>query len=339
MKGDKINISITGFSRTGLDNQGAVALIMVVWVMVVLMAIVGEFSYSMRTEMNIVRNFKEEEQAYFLAMAGIEQAKLEILSTKESDVMFLNEEGELVFRDDTAEEGEEEPFQRKGELGSGNFEYTITDEDSKLNINSHSLKDGRKIANTASIETLKILFENAGIDNTEVDTIVDSLVDWRDENEEHHLNGAEEDYYQSLEEPYSCKDGPFYTIEELLLVKGMKPEILYGSEEEEGEVDEEANEAVIKYLTVYDTGKININTASQIVLEAVLGIENAGNIIMQREAAPIARPLSRGKVSSSFFAIVSKGTSADGIIKRTIKTVVHKNKKELETVYWNDNVI
>ncbi len=334
VKNDKI-YSPDSLSRTGCDNQGAVALIMVVWVTVVLMAIVGEFTYSMRTEMNIVRNFKEEEQAYFLAMAGIEQAKLEILSAKESDVIFINEEGELAFKDNT-EEDEEESIQRKGELGSGNFQYTITDEDSKLNINSHSIKDGKQIANTVSIEVLKELFKSAGIDSTEVDTIVDSLVDWRDENEEHHLNGAEEDYYQSLSEPYSCKDGPFDTIEELMLVKGMTRGILYGSK---GEEDEESNEGVIKHLTVYDTGKININTASPIVLEAVLGLEDAGNIIMERETEPIKRPLANGKVSSSYFTIVSKGTSADGIISRTIKTVVHKTKKELESVYWNDNVI
>ncbi len=46
------------------DDRGAVALVLVVWVVVVLMAIVGEFAYSMRTEINIVRNFKEEEEAY-----------------------------------------------------------------------------------------------------------------------------------------------------------------------------------------------------------------------------------------------------------------------------------
>jgi hypothetical protein len=46
------------------DASGAVALILVMWVMVILIAIVGEFSYSMRTELNITRNFKEEEEAY-----------------------------------------------------------------------------------------------------------------------------------------------------------------------------------------------------------------------------------------------------------------------------------
>lgn len=300
------------------DNNGAAALVMVVWVMVVLMAIVGEFAYSMRTEINIVRNFKEEEQAYYLAMAGIEQAKLEILSVKQHDVIFLNEAGVLVFNDD-----EEEPV-RKDTIGNGSFEYTITDEDGKLNIN------------TASIDQLKYLFENVGIDITEVDTIVDSIFDWRDKNDLHLLNGAEEDYYQSLPQPYSSKDGPFDTIEEILLVKGMTPEFLYGSK---GEDEEDAIEGVINYLTVNETDKININTASRTVLETIMGIEVAANITMQRETAPIAAPQANGKVSSSFFTIISTGKNTDGIIKRTIKAVVRKNDSDLETVYWNDNVI
>ncbi|NOZ68964.1 MAG: hypothetical protein GXP46_06910 [Deferribacteres bacterium] len=34
------------------DNRGGVALILVIWVMVILVAIVGEFSYSMRTALS-----------------------------------------------------------------------------------------------------------------------------------------------------------------------------------------------------------------------------------------------------------------------------------------------
>lgn len=300
------------------DNHGAVALVVVVWVMVVLMAIVGEFAYSMRTEINMARNFKEEEQAYHMALAGIEKAKLEIMSAKQTDIVFLNESGTLVFNDD-----EEGPV-RKDTIGNISFEYTITDEDSKLNIN------------TASLEQLKFLLDNVGIDSTEVDTIADSIIDWRDTNEDFHLNGAEEDYYQSLEQPYSCKDGPFDSVEELLLVKGMTPALLYGSK---GDEETEATEGIAKYFTVNEIGSININTAPEIVLQTVLGPEVAGNIIIQRETAPISRPQANGKVTSTFFTVISTGTNADGIIKRTVKTVMQKNNKGLETVYWNDNII
>jgi general secretion pathway protein K len=202
------------------NESGGVALVLVVWVIVVLTAIVGEFSFTMRTEINIARNFKEEEEAYQLAIAGIEKARLELLSIKRTEVMYLDEEGMLLFGDE-----EEEPI-RKGEMGRGSFEYKITDEDGKLNIN------------TATEGQLKALFHDAGVDITDVDIIVDSIFDWRDDNDLHRLNGAEEDYYTSLENPYSSKDGPFSTVEEMLLVKGITNEILYGSKDKEEDKDD-----------------------------------------------------------------------------------------------------
>ncbi len=216
------------------DNKGGVALILVIWVMVILVAVVGEFSYSMRTEINIVKNFKEEEEAYQLALAGIESAKAEILTAAEPADMYVNENGILIFNQE-----KEEP-ERKANLGKGTFKYTITDEDGRVNIS------------TASKEQLKYIFLDSGVDVTEVATIVDSIIDWRDSNDLHMLNGAEEDYYQSLEKPYSCKDGPFDSIEELLLVKGMTPEIFYGSSKiRPGEKDEEGETIYHLYPQTY----------------------------------------------------------------------------------------
>ena len=53
-------------------------------------------------------------------------------------------------------------------------------------------------------------------------------MDWRDKDNLHRLNGAEDDYYLSLPQPYKCKNGDFTSIEELLLVRGVTPEIFYG---------------------------------------------------------------------------------------------------------------
>ncbi len=307
------------------DERGGVALVIVIWIIVVLIAIVGEFSYSMRTEINIARNFKEEEEAYQLALAGIEQAKLELLSAKTNAVVYLDEDNELVFGNDSEDK---EKLERKKDLGNGSFTYTITDEDGKLNIN------------TESLERLKYIFLETGIDITEVDTIADSVIDWRDPDDLHMLNGAEEDYYRSLDKPYSCKDGPLDSLDELLLVKGMKKEYLYGSKKEEENADEEqAYDGVEKYFTVYKSNGININTAPMAVLEAIFGVDAATNIMSQRDAGPISMPMFNGKISSEIITIISTGTVADGAIKRSIKTVVHKKDRELETLYWNDNVI
>ncbi len=306
------------------DNKGGVALILVIWITVMLIAIVGEFTYSMRTELNITKNFKEEEEAYQLALAGIEHAKIEILSARKPTYTYLNEDGVLVFS-----QADEEPV-RNVKLGNGNFTYTITDEDRKLNIN------------IASPAQLKLVFQNSGVDITEVDTIVNSIIDWRDKEDDFHmLEGAEEEYYRSLPEPYSCKDGPFDSIDELLLVKGMTPEIFYGSSKvRRGEKDKDGKqkyEGVAKYLTVRGSNKVNINTASKVVLEALLGVETADKIIKQREAGPISRRIARGKVTSNFFSIISTGANADGTIRRTIKSIVQKKAAREETIYWNDN--
>jgi general secretion pathway protein K len=95
----------------------------------------------------------------------------------------------------------------------------------------------------------------------EADTIVDSIMDWKDVDNLHRLHGAESDYYMSLPNPYKAKDAPFDTVEELLLVKGVTSEILYGSKDRKG---------VINFLTVNSKmDRININAATKEVLMAI----------------------------------------------------------------------
>jgi len=325
-------VNIADYFKNLLKNRkGGVALVLVIWAMVMLTAIAGEFTYSMRTELNIVRNLKEEEESYQSALAGIELAKLEILSAKKSSYVYMNEDGILVLLQEN-----ENPV-RTFELENGSFSYTINDEDGKLNINN------------ATLPQLKYIVRNTGIDDiAAVDTIVDSIIDWKDTNDLHMLNGAEEDYYQSLENPYSCKDGSFDIIDELLLVKGVTPEIFYGSEkkdDEEEETDESESDekqslkGIAQYFTPFARGNININTAPELVLEAVFGIEAAQNIIIQRKAGPVLTGVGGGSLTSFVFTVISTGTARDGKIKRTIKTTLKKRGMKLEVIYWNDNFI
>ena len=55
-----------------------------------------------------------------------------------------------------------------------------------------------------------------------------SIVDWRDGDSEVSPGGAESEYYLLLSDPYYCKNGPFETIEEFLLIKGASSELLFG---------------------------------------------------------------------------------------------------------------
>jgi type II secretory pathway component PulK len=100
--------------------------------------------------------------------------------------------------------------------------FGLTDEASKLNLN------------TATDEQLHTLVQAALGENSEMDpqTLVDAILDWRDEDAEPRgeEGDTEGDYYSTLEQPYRVKNGPFESVEELLLVKGITPAILFGED-------------------------------------------------------------------------------------------------------------
>lgn len=91
------------------------------------------------------------------------------------------------------------------------FRYGVVDEAGKINLN------------TADEEML------LGLPNM-TEELVDCLMDFRDRDDEPRQGGAEQDYYDQLVMPYQIKNGPFVTVEELLLVKGFNGTIIYGED-------------------------------------------------------------------------------------------------------------
>ncbi len=320
---DKINIS----KRLPLiDQKGGVAFILVIWIIVMLLVIAGEFSGTMKTELKITKNFKEEEEAYQMALAGFEQARMEILTVTAGAYVFLDDNGVLEFSREYDEEDEDavkaDTFKRDVAIGDGKFKYVITDEKGKLNLNA------------ASVDQLRHILTSTGVETVKANVVVDSIIDWRDGNDLHMVNGAEEDYYNSLEKPYSSKDNSFDAVEEMLLVRGVTPEIFYGSGKVKGENE---YEGVKGFFTVWGSNDINLSTASGYVLEAVFGTQAAGSIISDRDSGYIPNPAPGGSVTSQYFTIVSTGYNRDGSIKRSVKAVTQRRGIGLETLYWNDN--
>jgi DNA uptake protein ComE-like DNA-binding protein len=60
------------------------------------------------------------------------------------------------------------------------------------------------------------------------DEISDAILDWLDADDTPRANGAELDYYGSLSPAYAPRNGPIQSIEELLLVRGVTPQLLFG---------------------------------------------------------------------------------------------------------------
>ena len=243
-------------------GERGIALLMTLWVLTILMVLVFSFSFMTRTETFATLSFKEGTEKKFLAEAGIERAIMELFYRNLNKNQVAVPEGSEVWKIDGT------PY--KDKLADGEYSVSITDESGKIGINAIT---------DATSDILRNLLKNSGVQEEEVNTIVDSILDWKDADDLIHLNGAESDYYMSLPNPYKAKNANFDTLEELLLVKGMTPEILYGNGEKKG---------VIDLLTVnsnLNMTKININAAPKGVLIAIPGItpEIADGIISYRE--------------------------------------------------------
>lgn len=60
--------------------------------------------------------------------------------------------------------------------------------------------------------------------------LADAILDFIDDDEISRTNGCESDYYNGLQPSYSSKNSPLESLDELLLVRGVSPEYLYGED-------------------------------------------------------------------------------------------------------------
>lgn len=299
--------------RSSIRSERGIALLMVIWVLIILMAIVLSYSYATRTETNSTLYYKEGIEKKFLAEAGVERGIMEIFYRNVYKNQSINIEGREVWKADNTH--------YKDQTGGGYYTVAVMDESGKVDIN------------TGSDVILKNLFMNSGVSEKDADAIVDSIMDWKDADDLQRLNGTESDYYMSLPTPYKAKNAPFDTPEELMLVKGMTAEILYGGKEKKG---------IIDFLTVNSkSGSLNINAVPKEVLMAVPGItpEIADGVVSYREGKMInnlseagipaqsAQYFNTGEVSTfTITAIGHKGDEKKGYaIKATV--MVEGNNK------------
>jgi general secretion pathway protein K len=129
-----------------------------------------------------------------------------------------------------------------------------------------------------------------GLEGEARDVVTDSILDWRDADDLYRINGAENDYYQSLKEPYNCKNVNLDAIEELLLIRGVTQDLFYGKKEtkkaEGGEAEKEGRIGLRDIFSIYSFGEqVDINSAAIHVLRVVLGFpaDVARQIVKARE--------------------------------------------------------
>lgn len=113
--------------------------------------------------------------------------------------------------------------------------YGLMDESGKLNLNilgQMQLTDD---------EARALLMGVPGM----TEDIADAIRDWIDSDDETLLYGAEtDDTYAAMSPPYSAKNGPLESIDELLMVRGVTPQLLYGEDaNRNGLLDPNENDA------------------------------------------------------------------------------------------------
>ncbi|NTV28816.1 MAG: general secretion pathway protein GspK [Candidatus Omnitrophica bacterium] len=135
--------------------------------------------------------------------------------------------------------------ERSGMVGE---RFGLADEQSKLNLN------------TVDRDTLaRLLSDVLSMGVQDAKSQAEAIIDWRDFGKHEAEGFFSDDYYKNLEYPYEMKEQNFERIDELLLVKG---------------IDSDKYARLLPYLTVWGDGRVNVNTVSGRVLEA-LGLEAA----------------------------------------------------------------
>ncbi len=208
------------------------------------------------------------------------------------------------------------------------LDVLITDELGKIQINALLAQFPGNLINSDQSALWErflnlIISNDKSADLRDPAEIINSIKDWLDSGDDDAisgLSGAESDYYSSLDPPVVCSNAPLNKVEELFMIKGVPqnltamPEQLVSknltdikltdmnynsqSESQSAPIDLEPS----KIFTVYGIdsskkegakntypGTININTADQIVLAAMLpaGMEDQAselvNFRMERD--------------------------------------------------------
>lgn len=305
-----------------MNNKGF-ALVITLLVLTLLLTMILEFSMDMRVEARAAANFRDEMQAYYLARSGVTFA-----------IAVLEEDLQEDKKNNTFSDTLNELWAQKippVPVGSGTVTVSITDEESKININTMD-KGGDKMRTI-----LKNFLNQFELKDGLEGVIPKTIADFIDDNDvELEFDSAENSYYEGLEEHYSAKNRPLDSLQELRMIKGM-----------DGALFNKVN----RFLTVNSDGWLNINTASKEVLLSLfkeyIGSNDLVNDIITKRAE---KPFEDSEITalfkdlesmnyknylsnkSNYFSIISTGNVNNS--KKTITAIVNRKENNSTILYW-----
>lgn len=318
-----------------MNNERGIILVVVVWALTVLMVIAVELARTMRVEGLTADTYQQEVTTYYLAVAGFHRALYQALRAQQQGRNLLNVPGAV---DPSQSDQQLDIWARadgrwqREEFGAGGYWVRVSDEGGKINLNH------------VDEPTLRQALTNLGFDADFTEALTDAILDWRDTDSLVRLHGAESDYYLALPVVnYPAKDGPFDTLDELLLVRGVTPALFYGRE----------GPALREIFTVYSASgaggeAVNLLTAGPLVLQAVLGIDAAAaqELVQRRaetSAVDIANLMPQGTTRGLNFGLPSVVTiesigylNSGGVTRRLSAVVQRLGASGYQVFRWQD---
>lgn len=216
----KKNLRETGIIHYLFNNSGYV-LVIVLLIITMLVSVSTEFLMVAQTNMNYMTKFSEKLKAGILARSGMNLATY---------ILMADERGlTQVFLGKTSADKDIDCYEDIWALNfpelpleNGFLKISIDDENSKINL---SVLATEVTDDTRYYGITQRFFMNMGLPMD----FADSIADWVDIDDSRHPYGAESsDYYLSLTPPYNAKNNAMDSIDELLMIKDMTPEIYYG---------------------------------------------------------------------------------------------------------------
>lgn len=235
-----------------LGGQRGFALLIVLWIFIVLIAVGAEFSGAMRQDVTATMNFAGETQSYYLAAAAANRTFYRALIARDEATLDVPPE---QLEDDQVPLIRVDGQWHREELWGAPVWVRISDESGKIPINL--VTEG----------LLRQILGHLGLEMEQADEITASILDWRDEDDEERVNGAESDYYLDRPRPYLAKNARMDSLEELLLVKGVTHRLYHGGDEE--------NPIGLKHVfTVFNPRPVlNVRSSPPDVLQALFGLD------------------------------------------------------------------
>ena len=252
-----------------LKNNHGIALLITLSIITILIAVSLELRRNAGSAVMTTAAARDRLTLLHISSSGINAAMAMLIKDKKESEIDSMQEG-WADPEKIIEVLNDIPFE------DGKVTVSIIDELSRIQVNAIvRFPEGRESNDAQMFMWDRFLSyfisQDDLLEEIEPGTIINSVKDWLDSGDDDAitgLNGAESDYYQSLDPSYSSRNGQLTHLDELALIRGITSDLFYGHEEQPG---------ISRYMTIYGItdsgayeGKININTAELPVLTALL---------------------------------------------------------------------